>query len=1284
MVTCSNCQHTNRTTSNFCKQCGRPIACPRCRVVLERPLNFCDNCGQALALESSFELLPISRPESQPIESSAFQSMPVSAPDPSLVAESAQGSPGTELDRFVPKELMVKLEAARSSGSMVGERRVVTILFCDVAGSTRAAEKLDPEDWTEIINGAFEHMIKPVYEYEGTVARLTGDGILAFFGAPLSHEDDPQRALLAGLDIVSAIDGYRKQVLLDWDIEFNVRVGINTGRVVVGAVGSDLRMEYTAMGDAINLAARMEQTAALGTVQVSDDTYRLVAPIFDFKELGAVEVKGKSEPVLAYQVLQRKASRGRMRGIEGLEINMIGRDRELVNLVSAIDNVQRGIGSIICVIGDAGLGKSRLLRELRKSHPLLRADESPTSESVDDSASAELLTTNAREIGPLWFETSSLSYETAQPYSLFRRLIRRINGISHSDPTEDVRAKLAPLVSYFPEQEESHTLSVLETLFGLDSRDDRPPLEGEAFRRAVFELMPTLWRRRFDSQPVVIVCDDLHWSDPTSISLLQDLLPLTEEMAILFICVFRPERDVPGWQIKNTADEIYHHLYTEINLQPLSENQSNEMIDALLGNPELPAELRGRVLERAEGNPFYIEEVIRTLIDGGAIIPGKRTNGHIRWRVAEDGADIDIPDNLQALLTARIDGLSEDVRHTLQVASVIGRNFYRRVLKMINDATDEFDIHIQTLLRQEMIRESARVPEIEYRFSNPLTQEAAYHTILLKHRREFHKRVGDVMESLFEEQLEEQAPQLAFHFREAHQYERAMSHYGRAGDVAFRLFANEEAATHYGEALVMARKFKKTIPTEELLHLYIRRGRAFEHLVASNEAKENYQTMLDHAHERQDPELSLAAMIAMSTLLSTQTSIQDVDRSRQLSEESLELAKSLDDQAAEAKIYWNLLNTIAFADGDIEIGLAYGETSLKLARELDLKEQIAYTLNSMSKVYWRNNMLAEGIDLLDEVRVLWRELDNQPMLADSYAMTAFIQLMTGELQSAKETLLELVQISLAINNTWNLSIGRMFLGLCYLEMGEIDDGNTTLAKAIEVSRQAGLYSNELLAKVVLAGSYSLLGLDELAESLAAETIRRIDEVRHYDRPLMFGLACAAFVRSGALSEAKEILGEISEEDLTSGNDWFLAYIVGAEAEIAIADDQLDYAIEHVDTHIDRMQNSGVSAPLPYLLYLKARAVIALGDSQSSIIALENALTVSEKIGERIWRWQILAALVDIASDGDVTGTQNAAEWRTKASETIKFIANSISDADLQRAFLNKPSAASILEAEIVD
>lgn len=789
-MNCSNCQTDNRQEARFCKRCGfwLGLNCPFCGVSLQDAVVFCDHCGRQLSSQSpganqayGSNSQPASpRPNMEPstLDQAAFPTqLSATIPTPS---SNGPLTGGGQLRQYISEEMRSKLEAARDSGDMVGERRVVTMLFCDVKGSTAAAEQLDPEEWSEIINGAFEHMIKPVYTYEGTVARLMGDGILAFFGAPLAHEDDPQRAVLAGLDIVSGISPYREEIKNAWGIDLNVRVGINTGLVVVGAVGSDLRMEYTALGDAINLASRMENTAEPGTVQIAHDTYKHVDKIFEFESLGVIEVKGKSDPVQAYRVLGRNDIATRVRGIEGLHVDMVGREAELQTLQNVMADLKQGIGRIVCVLGEAGLGKSRLISESNKDFQ-------------------DLIGQNGS-----WYETISLSYEYNQAYGLFQRLIQRVIGIAYDDPPQIVRKKLASLLESFSEQSRPRAKQVFEALFALESEANGAPLDDEVFRQELLVAMNEWWRARFSEQPTVLVFDDMHWSDAASIDLLQQLLPLTGEIPLVLLCAMREERAAPAWQIKISADEEYRHRYAEITLRPLSFDESNELVNRLLAIPEIPGNLRDNILEKSDGNPFFIEEVVRTLIDNGAVESEDREieGEQRRYWVATDGAaEFTIPDNLQSLLSARLDQLEDNTRNTLQMASVIGRSFYHRVLQAVDQDSPELDDHVRTLLRLDMIRESARVPEVEYMFRNPLTQEAVYETILLKRRRQFHLRVGEAMEELYPDRLEGLFGLLAHHFKLAAQLDKAIQYYRQASQQAVNVFAYEQAVENLRNAL---------------------------------------------------------------------------------------------------------------------------------------------------------------------------------------------------------------------------------------------------------------------------------------------------------------------------------------------------------------------------------------------------------------------------------------------------------------------------------------------------
>jgi class 3 adenylate cyclase len=310
-------------------------------------------------------------------------------------------------------------ESSTSRRTLAGERRVVTILFSDVKGSTAMAEHLDPEDWAEIMNEAFGYLTDPIVRYGGTVARLMGDAILAFFGAPTAHEDDPLRAVLAGLDIVNGIKTFRESISSEYDLDFNVRVGINTGVVVVGEMGTALAGEYTAMGDAVNLAARMEQTAKTGTVQITDETYRLVAPWIEVESLEEIEVKGKSEGITAYSVLRRKVQPTRARGIAGLGSPIVGRDEEISTLKSLVGELNGGNGHILTLIGEAGIGKSRLIEDLHSDYE----EQSPASVQ--------------------WVEVRGISYEMSRPYGLFVQALRHFCSVKADDPPEIIRQKVS-------------------------------------------------------------------------------------------------------------------------------------------------------------------------------------------------------------------------------------------------------------------------------------------------------------------------------------------------------------------------------------------------------------------------------------------------------------------------------------------------------------------------------------------------------------------------------------------------------------------------------------------------------------------------------------------------------------------------------------------------------------------------------------------------------------------------------------------------------------------------
>jgi class 3 adenylate cyclase len=547
-------------------------------------------------------------------------------------------------------------EKTRGPAHLSGERKVTTALFADVVGSTTLAEQMDPEDWTTIMNGAFERLSAAVERYNGMIVRLLGDALLALFGAPQAHEDDPARAIHASLDMLKAAEQYAEDVQKQYGIPFAIRIGINTGPVVVGAIGSDVKYEYTAMGDAVNLAARMQSAARPMTVLISENTYRYIAPLFESIDLGPIEVKGKSEPVRVYEIRAAKAEPGRIRGLVGLESPMVGRNSELSTLRSA---VQDGAGRIVLISGEAGLGKSRLINEWKAS--TTAATEGPTMQ---------------------WAEGQCLSYGQGLAYHLVLDLLRSLIGVPAAASESETRAALqsrtedlfdAGALDVFPYL--AHLLSLHLTGEALDRVQQLDPqaLQGRylgALRQMIQAIAAT--------RPLGMILEDIHWADPSSVEMFSKLMPLVAESSVMFCFVTRPDPDAPGWKLVTAARENYADRLLEVELGALSEDDSRQLVSNLLEIEALPENIRSVILKKAEGNPFFVEEVIRMLIDRGAI----RRHGE-SWVAEQEIENIEIPDNLQGLLLARIDRLPEDVKYTLRVASVIGRQFPVTVLEQV-------------------------------------------------------------------------------------------------------------------------------------------------------------------------------------------------------------------------------------------------------------------------------------------------------------------------------------------------------------------------------------------------------------------------------------------------------------------------------------------------------------------------------------------------------------------------------------------------------------------------
>jgi ABC-type oligopeptide transport system substrate-binding subunit len=543
--------------------------------------------------------------------------------------------------------------------------------------------------------------------------------------------------------------------------------------VVVGEIGRDQKIEYKAVGDAVNLAARMESNAPVGGVLISDRTHRLVPRIFEFESQGKIQVQGRDDPVEAFLVTGTLIEAGTTRGVEGLYSPMIGRDTERSQLLEIIEHLKDGTGHIVSVVGDAGIGKSRLIKEIKERFA---------------------------EEDHLWLEGKSRSYGTNLSLGVFQDLVRNYLDVSDGDRPSIVEIKLKSKVRRVFGDHEAEFYPYLANLLNLKLEgvmgDRITDLHLESLKRRIFVVMGKLLEKLALDQPLVIVLEDLHWADPSSIELVKSLLPTVVRNPILLWFSARPYKDQPWWLAKVEAQTEYSQSYTELQLTPLDELQSSQLVESLLDVEDFPKEIKESLLDKTQGNPFFLEEALRGLIDEGAIV---QENGS--WKATDKTLSIEIPETVQGVLRARIDMLDDGPKHLLQIGAVIGKSFLHSLVEDISGDQWELSAHLQTLQRAELIIETQRLPESEFTFKHALTQEVAYGGLLEEQRKSLHYQVGESIETLFPQKLEEFYTLLGHHWCEAGIGSKAKDYFLKAGDRARLAYAIEEARVHYNRAL---------------------------------------------------------------------------------------------------------------------------------------------------------------------------------------------------------------------------------------------------------------------------------------------------------------------------------------------------------------------------------------------------------------------------------------------------------------------------------------------------
>ncbi len=724
---CPRCQTENPEGMKFCGECGTKIEriCPSCNVSNPPQFKFCGGCGRPFSQSEEPSLRPYASPQ-----------------------------------HYTPKYLAEKILLSRDS--LEGERKQVTVLFADLKGSLELIAERDPEEARGLLHPALERMMGAVHQYEGTVAQIMGDGIMALFGAPLAHEDHAVRACYAALRMQEAIRRHNEELRRAEGVEVQMRVGLNSGEVVVVSVGSDLRMEYTAVGHTTHLAARMEQLAAPGSIRLTVKTFRLVEGFIEVKPLGPVPLKGFSEPVEVYEATGVRSVRTRVQAAAARKLTrFVGRDVEMGQLHRALQQAADKHGQVMAVVGDPGVGKSRLVHEFIHS------------ECTE---------------GWLVLETASVSYGKATLYFPVVDLLKGYFRIQDSDERREVRQKIiGKLLALDPTLQRA--LPAFLVLFDIPVEESEwHALQPSQRRQRILDAIKRLMLRESQVQPLLVICEDLHWIDSETQAVFDGLVEILPTAQILLLVNYRPEYQ-HAWGSKT--------YYSQLRIDPLPLESAEELLESLLGADKSLEGLKRLLMERTERNPFFLEESVRTLAERRALV-----GGHGDYRLATPLVDIQVPKTVQAVLAARIDGLPPEEKRLVQTAAVIGKNVPFPILQGIADLPEEaLRRGLTHLQAAEFLYETMLFPDLEFTFKHSLTHEVAYESLLQERRCALHARILETIERLHADRLAEHVERLAHHARQGQRWERALTYSRQAGSKALARSANQEAVVSLEHAL---------------------------------------------------------------------------------------------------------------------------------------------------------------------------------------------------------------------------------------------------------------------------------------------------------------------------------------------------------------------------------------------------------------------------------------------------------------------------------------------------
>ncbi|MFC1857932.1 adenylate/guanylate cyclase domain-containing protein [Thermodesulfobacteriota bacterium] len=1053
---CPKCSFGNPERMKFCVECGSKleIPCPKCGFRNAPSFKFCGECGHNLTLP----------PKESAKDFSSDEKL-------------------KKIQKYLPQGIAEKILSQKDK--IEGERKQVTVMFCDMEGFTVLSEKIDPEDVYSIMDQIYEILIHKVRDYEGTVNEMTGDGIMALFGAPIALEDAPQRAIRSAYSIhreMARFDDKMKQEKPGLP-PLKMRVGIHTGPVVVGTLGNDLRVEFKAVGDTVNLASRMEGLAEPGTTYVSNDTFKLTEGFFRFEALGEKKAKGKEAPIKVFRVIAPSTRRTRFEvSAESGLTPFVGRERELEIMLDCLERSKMGRGQAISIVAEAGIGKSRLLYEFRKAI----ANEDVT-----------------------FLEGRCLSYSSGVPYHPIIDLLKSNFDIKEDDDDFGIKEKVQKGLEMLGADEAATLPYLLELLSVKDSGIDQIMMSPEAKKDRISGALKQIIQKVATFRPLVLAIEDLYWVDNSSAEVFKDILDDIGGAKVFLIFTYRPTF-ILTWGAKS-----YH---SQITLNRLSNRESLSMAAFLLGTDNIHSDLEELILEKTEGVPFYIEEFIRTLKDLKII---ERRDS--QYGIVKDIREITIPSTIHDVIMARVDALPEGAKGVLQAGSAIEREFsYGIIHKVTGLPEKELLSSISVLKDAELVFERGIYPDTSFIFKHALTRDVVYDSLLTKRKKKLHEQIGAVIEESFNERLNEYYEVLIEHFIRSENYEKGADYSKLAEKKAEKAASLNDAITYAKKRISCLEKLpldddveKKIIDARTVLGLYCTQ------MVFLVESKEAVDPIVDLAIKRNYKR----RVAQINLILGAYYGAVDENYPKALEyyEKALKIGEEINDLVT-LVLANNTMGICLSENGEVEKALPYFEKALGINAMVNVQWGIVGI--KMNIIIWNycrlgNVELAyqtsqEALGIADESGDIFSKGNANAALGASFHLK-------GLLSKAEEHLLKAVDFLQKIKHLANAELANACLSAIYLDMGEYETSQKFSERAISFWQHNSMGSSYIiLHKIYIA----------LAKVMNKEKDINLSEIFQWYEDIK-----SKWVEGVVLNRIGKILLNIDDQHVSEAEDW---------------------------------------------------------------------------------------------------------------------------------------------------